>query len=404
MPESDNVSSADTSSGQPTPDPDSSHQGEGPSPYDEAEISLLDLLVVLARNRRFVIGCIVTFTTIGLLYAVLSPEEYTSNAQMVREVEGGAASVPGGISALRGLGISLGGGSTGLTAEAYPRILTSREVRLAVVRDTFYFADAEQEMRFVDYYANQEDGLLSTIVKYTIGLPGQLLQSDARQRPVNVDGEDGPVYPTEAEEQAMKMIDEKVSSSVDVESGVMTISVTDQDPVRAAELTQSFLTHLTDRVRTIRTEKARQTLSFVNERFEDAQAELEAAEQRLAAFNDRNRDIQSARLRTERDRLRRQVQFAADLYSEFQTQRTQAQIDLQRSEPVITMLEAPTPPMEPSAPQRALLVVLSFILGAIVGVGGAFVQAFFAEQSDAEEQEKMQEVKAALRNPLGTSA
>ena len=154
-------------------------------------------------------------------------------------------------------------------------------------------------------------------------------------------------------------------------------------------------------MRTIRTQKARDNLTFVNERFDEAQAELQAAEERLAAFNDRNRDIQSARLRTERDRLQRQVRFAADLYSEFQTQRTQAEIELQRSQPVITILEAPTPPLKRSAPQRTLIVLLSVILGGLIGVGGAFVRTFFSNQEDDEEKEKLQQIKKAFRDPLG---
>lgn len=398
MSETVNASSASS-----TPPSDGSPT-EATSPYAEEEISLLDLLVVLAQNRRFVIGCVVVFTLFGVIYAVVTPEQYTSRAEMVREVEDGSASVPGGFSALRGLGISLGGGSTGLTAETYPRILTSREVTLSVVRDTFYFADAEQEMSFVDYHARETGGVLSALKKYTIGLPGQILsalKSEPRQRPVETLDGDEQVYPTEEEEEAMEIISNMVNSSVDVESGIMTVSVTDYDPVRAAEIADSFLTHLTERVRTIRTQKSRDNLAFINERFEEAEDELEAAEQRLAAFSDRNRDIQSARLRTERDRLQRQVQFASNLYSEFQTQRTQAQIELQKSQPVITILEAPTPPINRSAPQRTLLVLLSAFLGGIVGIGGAFARTFFANQSDEEEQEKLQQVKAALRDPLG---
>lgn len=377
---------------------------EATSPYAEEEISLLDLLVVLAQNRRFVIGCIVVFTLFGLTYAIIAPEQYTSRAEMVREVESGSASVPGGLSALRGLGINLGGGSTGLTAETYPRILTSREVTLSVVRDTFYFADTEQEMRFVDYHARETGGVISALKKYTIGLPGQILsafKSEPRQRSVEALDGGGPVYPSEDEEEAMEIIDNMVNASADIESGIMTVSVTDYDPVRAAEITDSFLQHLTERVRTIRTQKARDNLAFINERFEEAKDELEAAEQRLAAFSDRNRDIQSARLRTERDRLQRQVQFASNLYSEFQTQRTQAQIELQRSQPVITILEAPTPPIKRSAPQRTLLVLLSMFLGGLVGIGGAFARTFFTNQSGEEEQEKLQQLKAALRDPLG---
>ncbi|MGM0704552.1 MAG: Wzz/FepE/Etk N-terminal domain-containing protein, partial [Bacteroidota bacterium] len=98
----------------------------GEQRYAEEEISLLDILVVLARNRRFVIGCVVGLTMVGLIYAIAAPEEFTADAQVVREVEGGAGPAPGGLSALRGLGVNLGGTSTGLTSEAYPRILTSR--------------------------------------------------------------------------------------------------------------------------------------------------------------------------------------------------------------------------------------------------------------------------------------
>jgi uncharacterized protein involved in exopolysaccharide biosynthesis len=399
---------ANTPSGPDSPTSSSDTQNANPeSPYAEEEISLLDLLVVLAQNRRFVIGCIATLTFLGLIYAVVAPEQYTSSAEMVREVEGGSGSVPGGVSALRGLGINLGGGATGLTAETYPRILTSREVMLAVVRDTFYFADEEQEMRFVDYHAEQGTGILAALKKYTIGLPGQLLSAlkgEPRQRPVETLDGDRQVYPTEEEEEAMEIISDMVNSSVDVESGIMTVSVTDYDPVRAAEITDSFLQHLTERVRTIRTQKARDNLAFINERFEEAKDELEAAEQRLAAFSDRNRDIQSARLRTERDRLQRQVRFASNLYSEFQTQRTQAQIELQRSQPVITILEAPTPPLKRSAPQRTLLVLLSMFLGGLVGIGGAFARTFFTSQNDEEEQEKLEQIKAALHDPLGRNA
>ena len=396
MSDTDNASMPASSTG--------THPSGSELPYAEDEISLLDLLVVLAQNRRLVIGCIVGFTLLGLTYAVGAPEEFTSSAQMVREVEGGSGSVPSGLSSLRGLGINLGGGATGLTAETYPRILTSREVTLAVVRDTFYFADEEQEMRFVDYHAQQGTGVLSTLKKYTIGLPGQILRafkSEPSRRPIETLDGDRQVYPTEEEEEAMEIISDMVNASVDIESGIMRVSVTDKDPVRAAEITDSFLQHLTERVRTIRTQKARDNLTFINERFEEAKDELQTAEERLAAFNDRNRDIQSARLQTERDRLQRQVRFAADLYSEFQTQRTQAQIELQRSQPVITVLEAPTPPLERSAPKRTLSVLLSMFLGGLVGVGGAFVRTFFSNQEDDEEKKKLQQIKEAFRDPLG---
>src|SRR5690606_29211635 len=125
--------------------------------------------------------------------------------------------------------------------------------------------------------------------------------------------------------------------------------------------------------------------------FAGAEKELRDAENALARFDDRNNNPNSARLRTERDQLQRQVTFASQLYSDLQAQRTQAQIELQRSQPVVTVLEYPAVPVEPSGPNRKLIVLLSLVLGAAIGVGLAFVKAAIEKQSaDEESSEKLE--------------
>jgi uncharacterized protein involved in exopolysaccharide biosynthesis len=237
------------------------------------------------------------------------------------------------------------------------------------------------------------------VLKYTLRLPWTIKGAlfPATPRPAGTDTTGAPVYPTEEEEEAIKAVADRVSSSVDEESGLMTINVMAGAPGPAAGMAESFLRHLRERVRTIRTEKARQNVSFIEERFGEARLELRNAEERLAQFTDRNQRINSAQLRTEQDRLQRQVRFASDLYSELQTQLTQARIELQRSEPVITVVERPVPPIERSAPKRTLIVLLTLILGGFLGVGAAFVSAFFNNtEEDTEEQEKLEEIKESL--------
>jgi uncharacterized protein involved in exopolysaccharide biosynthesis len=135
----------------------------------------------------------------------------------------------------------------------------------------------------------------------------------------------------------------------------------------------------------------------MEERFTEVEQELRVAEEELATFVDRNSGIQSARLETERERLQRQVSFKSELYQQLQAQVTQARIELQRSEPVITVVEESVPPMERSAPQRTLIVLLSLILGGFIGLGAAFVSAFLSNtEEDTEEQEKLEEIRARL--------
>ncbi|MCS3661173.1 GNVR domain-containing protein [Salinibacter ruber] len=369
-------------------------------------MSLLDILLVLARHKTLIVRTVLVFTLLGVTYALLASEEFTSEARVVREAQTEGGDLPGGISpgALSGFGISLGGSASGLTPAAFPDVLTSREVRLAVVRDTFRFPGAERPMTYVDY-VNRPAGPLSTVLDYTLFLPwtlkgmvGSAISQDTPASAGTATGE--PVIPSEKEDRALKSIAGKISASVDEETGLMTISVTAGGPQLAASLADSFLDHFTTRVREIRTEKVRERLQFVEGRFEEAEQELETAEKRLAQFLERNQNPTTATLQFQRDRLQRQVSFKEQLYSELQSQLTQTRLDLQRRQPVVTAVEEPVPPSNRSAPKRTLTVLLGILVGVFFGMGGAFVKALFdSAEENTEERKKLSEIRERLIPP-----
>ncbi len=371
----------------------------GYGPRQEDEVSLLDILLVLARHKTLIVRTVLVFTLLGVTYALLASEEFTSEARVVREAQQEGGGLPSGIpgGALSGLGISLGGASSGLTPAAYPEVLQSREVRLAVVRDTFRFPAAEAPMTFVEY-VNRPAGPLSDVLDYTLWLPWTLKGMFGRAMsespaPAGTTDTGEPLIPSEEEDRALKAVRNMISASVDEETGLMTISVTAGGPRIAADLTESFLDHFSTRVREIRTEKVRERLQFVEGRFEEAEQELETAEERLAQFLEQNQNPTTATLQFRRDRLQRKVSFKEQLYSELQSQLTQTRLDLQRRQPVVTVVEEPMPPMSRSAPQRTLIVLVALFFGGIVGIGSAFVKAFLDNaEENREEQEKISEI------------
>jgi uncharacterized protein involved in exopolysaccharide biosynthesis len=368
------------------------------------EVALLDLAVTLVRRLRLIGLVVLTCLVLGLAYALAATPEYTTASRLVIEASEGQRST-GGLSALRGLGITLGASSSaGLSPQAYPSLLTSREVRLAVARDTFFVADLDTTLTYVDYVNRPATGLealVNAIKRNTVGRLRRLLTSPPPFAPVRVgDAPDEFYYPTRAEEKALQSIKKLVGASLDEETGLLIVSVTATEPVFAAKLAESFIEHLSARVRTIRTKKARQNLAFVRTRFESAERELMQAEEGLARFLDRNTGISSAQLRVEEERLERRVRFKRDLYSDMQAQMAQAEIELQRSEPAVTVVEAPVPPPQRSAPQRTIIVLFSLVVGAVLGVAGAFVQAALdGEHHDRETREKVEEIRNAF-DPL----
>jgi uncharacterized protein involved in exopolysaccharide biosynthesis len=184
-----------------------------------------------------------------------------------------------------------------------------------------------------------------------------------------------------------------ISTSVDDQTGLMTISVTAGAPRLASNLTKSFVEHFTARVRSIRTEKIREQLSFIEGRFQEVRKELKEAEGQLAQFLERNQNPTTATLQFQRNRLQRQVTFKEQLYSELQSQRTQTRLDLQQRQPVVTVVEESTPLGSRSAPRRTLIVLLSIILGGMVGVAGVILRAVInSAGQNSEEQEKVEEI------------
>jgi uncharacterized protein involved in exopolysaccharide biosynthesis len=347
---------------------------------------------------------VLVFTLLGVTYALLAPEEFTSSAKVVREAqpEGGGLNLPGGISAgaLSGLGVNLGSATSGLSPAAFPRVLQSREVRLAVVRDTFRFPEFRRPMTFVEY-ANRPPNALGLISKYTLRLPFTIVEALTKEEtgqpaPAGTTDTGMPVLPSEEENKALEVISGKVSTSIDEETGLMTISVTAEGPRLAAGLTQSFVSNLTTRVREIRTKKVRRRLQFVKQRFQEAEQELERAEDQLATFLERNQNPTTATLQFRRDRLQRQVSFKEQLYSELQSQLTQTRLDLQRRQPVVTVVETPVPPIESSGPRRLFIIVIGIFVGGVLGIGLAFGKRMVSAQAEMGRQEEVEEIQDKL--------
>jgi hypothetical protein len=89
--------------------------------------------------------------------------------------------------------------------------------------------------------------------------------------------------------------------------------------------------------------------------------------------------------------LQRQVSFKSQLYSELQKQVAQSRLDLQRSEPVITVVEEPVPPLEKSGPNTILIIILLPLVGAILTTAVCLTYDYVAVEHLSDEQQAMVE-------------
>ena len=99
------------------------------------------------------------------------------------------------------------------------------------------------------------------------------------------------VYRDRYWQDARKDLTEYTSISEDRKSGVITITVTDRDPHRAAELAQAHVEELDRVVAQVTTSSARRERIFIEQRLETVKQDLDAASQQFSEYASKNTAI-----------------------------------------------------------------------------------------------------------------
>ncbi|MBA7649132.1 hypothetical protein ES703_56926 [subsurface metagenome] len=240
-------------------------------------------------------------------------------------------------------------------------------------------------MKLIEYY-NRPPGpfrsFLLGLRSVTIGLPktitGLFRSKSPGEGGVTENGER--IFSAVEEEKIARLLAGNLSVNVDPMSGVMSISCTTTNPRLSALIAQSFIDHLKIRVQGIYTYNSEDKLTYFRNRLNEADHELAQSEKILAKFIDSNWDPKTAKLQTELERLKRQVTFKSELYSHLQAQLTQVDLELKRNQPVITVLQAPYPPTQPSSSGRRRILALSLILGCLAGIVAIVIKIAFEKQ------------------------
>jgi len=101
----------------------------------------------------------------------------------------------------------------------------------------------------------------------------------------------GKVYGARLVADARKKLDENTSISEDRKSGIITISVTDHNPQRAAALANAYVDQLNTLVSELSTSSAHRERVFLDERLKVAKLDLDDASNQLAQFSSKNNTL-----------------------------------------------------------------------------------------------------------------
>ena len=115
------------------------------------------------------------------------------------------------------------------------------------------------------------------------------------------------VYWVRYDEDARKKLSERTNVSEDRKSGIISISVTDRDPKRAAAMAEAYVEELNQLVAELSTSAAHRERLFLEERLQAVKADLDDASQKFSQFASKNTAIDL------KDQGRAMVEAAATL-------------------------------------------------------------------------------------------
>lgn len=373
---------------------------EDNNPQKNKNLTLIDITLSIVKNLKKIFKITLVFACIGIIYAVFSPKEYSSTSIVINDSQNlKNMSLAGGLSALRRFGINLGDQGEGLSVDTFPEIIRSKDVLYYVSHDSFFFSDISARMTLVEYL-NQKD-IINHIFDNTVGLISAIWKNNANEDTIinkTYNGLKEVLILNKEEYEAYKILkNEMISVTTDFETGMIKVSVTTQDPFLSAKINSSILNNFIKRMQEIYTFKTSEELKFIQERFNEAKRDLNEAENQLINFVEKNKDIGIIKLQTEYERLKRNVTFKTEIYSELQINLSQTEIELKKNEPIIRIISKPSVPLEASSTGRSLIIIMWIILGIITGFIFHFFSIYMTEiKKDSENEEKISEIKKSI--------
>ena len=341
--------------------------------HKDDEIDLIAMLKTVFFARRFVIKTTMLFAVLGVILAGVSPIKYTASATFVPQLsEGQTNSSLGGLASLAGINLSaiMGSQPQDISPSLYPQIAESIPYRLALLEAKV----GSNDTSFRDYILAQSGGLaiLSLLKKYTIGLPGLLLnkQTDDNETLYNT------LYQiTEEDKELFEFLAQVVSIEVDDQEGLVSISVELADRMVAAQLAQAATNLLQSNIIAFKSQSARNNLDFIEGQFESKRKEFEEVQDSIAVFTDQNLNITSTLYQNQLTRLESKFTVTSSVFQELAGQVEQAKIQVNKDTPIFTIIEPVSVPLERSKPKRTMMVIVWTFLGIVFSVGWVLVKS-----------------------------
>ena len=325
---------------------------------DESSIDFGKIFKDLLKHKKLYYKVLPVAFILAAIYALSLPNYYSCTVKLAPEL-GANAKAGGGLASLASsFGVNLGSATSGADAinpTLYPDLMNSVDFKTSLFPVQVTRKEDGKTFVYYDYLMNEQKApWWSQAMKAVFSMFND--QSSMVNEKVD------PFKLTKEQTEIVKDIDKNVVCDVDKKTMVITINVTDQDPLICATLADSVKTRLQKFITDYRTSKARVDLDYNKKLYVEAKAKYEQARDVYARFSDSHRDVSSQSAQTKQADLQNEMQMKQQIYQQVVVQLQQAEMKVQQETPAFTTLQSATVPVRKTGPKRAQMCLIFLFL------------------------------------------
>lgn len=334
----------------------------------ESSVDFGKIFKDLLKHKKLYYKVLPVAFILAAIYAISLPNYYSCTVKLAPEL-GGSAKAGGGLASLASsFGVNLGGAQQGADAinpTLYPDLMNSVDFKTSLFEIPVTIEgdkennEPDRSMSYYDYLVNEQkspwwSSIIGGTKEWLIGL----FKDEKTEDVENID----PFRLTLKQSMIIQAINEKVVCDVDKKTFVISIDVTDQNPVICASMADSVKTRLQKFITDYRTSKARVDLEYNQKLYGEAKAKYEQARQRYADYADSHRSVTSQSAQTKEQDLQNEMQMQQQIYQQVVSQLQQADMKVQQETPAFTTLQSATVPVLKAGPKRAQMCLIFLFL------------------------------------------
>lgn len=330
-----------------------------PQEEEELEIDLMEYARKLWAARKLLLKVAGIAAVAGVIIALTTPKQYTVNVTLAPEMSKSGGGSLSGIASMLGVGgMNLGSDNDALNVMLYPDIVSSTPFILDLMDTQVRTLDEEQpDTTLVGYLTEYTGGsLLSTAVSLPFKAIGAVV-SLFKDKEEEGDGSINPFQLTEEQSKIVEGLKQSIVASVDKKTGVTSVSVTMQDPLVAAIMTDTVVVKLKEHITKYRVSKAQEDCNYWEELNEQRKLEYYEKQKAYAEYADANKNVILESVKIEQARLQNEVNLAYQVYSNIANQLQMARAKVQEAKPVFAVVEPASVPLKPSGTSRKIILI-----------------------------------------------